>query len=113
MVKMSNNAVHPVIHYNKIGHEINESVINYPNSDRTVYCRLRHSILPPELRRCMNCPLFFDSMGAYGVACKWDDVIPQSNVLVKHEDRQKELLRVSQLINAGILPKIFNGGESK
>lgn len=110
MIEMDGIKVHPVIHYNKIGHEINESVINYPDSDRTVYCRQQHSILPPELDRCMKCPLFYDSMGAYGVACKWDDNTPRRTVLVKHEDRQKELLRVSKLMDEGILPK---GGDAR
>ena len=97
--------IHPVIHYNKIGHEINDSINEYPNSDRTVYCRLQHAILPPELRRCMNCPLFHDSLGSFGVACKWNDTVPQRSVMVKHSDRYQELLRVSKLIDKGILQK--------
>lgn len=104
--KMEINKVHPVIHYNKIGHEINNSIDNYPNSDRTIYCRQQHAVLPPELNRCMNCPLFYDSMGAFGVACKWNDVLPQMSVVVNHQDCQKELLRVSKLIDSDTLPKL-------
>lgn len=103
---MEYNTIHPVIHYNKIGHEINESVTDYSNSDRTIYCRQHHTILSPGLKRCANCPLFYDSMGAYGVACKWDDVNPRNMIVVPHKNCQKEFLRVSQLMDEGLLKRL-------
>lgn len=102
---MADIKVHPVIHYNKIGHEINESINEYPNFDRTIYCRQLHTVATPELNRCLNCPLFYDSMGAFGIACRWDDAIKSKSVVIPHDDCQKEFMRVSKLMDDGILQK--------
>lgn len=101
-----------VRHYNLIGHEINESLNEHPASDREVYCKRFHTIKEPDIDDCVNCPYYGGVMGGYGHECVWEDEwdLPyyddmEISKAVKWEDRQKELLRVSNLIDKGVLKK--------
>lgn len=101
-------AIKPVYHFNFIGHEINESVsMGYPPSDREVYCKRNHIITEPTKDDCSNCPYFAGFMLGNGHNCYWEDVVPveTEEVYIVHEDRQKELMRVSQLIDSGYIQK--------
>ena len=95
-------------HYNKIGHEINESLTEYPSNDREVYCKKLHTVKEPEEADCMGCPYFGGLMQGYGHECVWDDDVPttfDTEQVVDWEDRNKEFLRVSKLIDKGVLKK--------
>ena len=97
-----------VRHYNKIGHEINISLSGYPSSDREVYCKKLHKVTEPLEKDCYNCPYFGGVMQGYGHECVWDDDVESTfdyEKLVKHDDRNKELARVSRLIEKGILKR--------
>lgn len=101
-------AIKQVYHYNFIGHEINESLnMGYPTSDREVYCKRMHTVKEPTKDDCSDCPYFAGFMMGNGHSCYWKDVVPveQEEVYIPHEDVQKELMRVSQLIDSGYLQK--------
>ena len=101
--------VKQVYHQNLIGHEINLSLqYGYPESDRQIYCKRHHKISEPTAQECENCPYYAGWMGGYGHECKWEDYIPsgQSDTkIIRHQDAKKEMLRVSELIDKGVLKK--------
>ena len=96
-----------VFHQNAIGHEISESLENYGDDDRKIYCKRLHVIKVPTETDCKECPYMAGWMQGHGHECAWEDVVgPQGNMrYISHKDVNKELLRVSQLIDAGILKK--------
>ena len=97
-----------VIHYNKIGHEINISLSGYPSSDREVYCKRLHKVTEPMENDCVNCPYFSGLMQGYGHECVWEDYVESSfdfETAIKHDNRNKEFLRVDRLIKQGILQR--------
>lgn len=97
-----------MIHYNKIGHEINRSLAGrFPDSDREVFCKKNNAVMVPKDTDCKRCPYFNGFMGGYGIECIWDDVFPagSGSMLIEHKDRYKELQRVNKLIAAGELKK--------
>lgn len=101
-------AIKEVNHLNYIGHEINESIrMGYPKSDREIYCKKLHTVKEPTADDCGECPYFAGFMMGYGHNCHWEDVAPVENdeVIIGHDDRQNELLRVSKLIDQGYIKK--------
>ena len=81
---------------------------NYADTNGNVYCRKLHKIITISDEAtseidCTQCPLFFGSLQGQGVECVWDDA---TEYMVHGASRPtKELLRVSQLIDNGILKK--------
>ena len=101
-------AIKDIHHLNYIGHEINESLnLQFPPSDREVYCKRLHKITEPTNDDCSNCPYFAGFMMGYGHDCYWKDVSPveDEEMVIAHDDIQKEFMRVSQLIDAGYVQK--------
>ena len=97
-----------VHHLNWIGHEINDSLDNYPDSDREVYCRKLNRVVIPMRRDCDSCPCFAGWMMGHGHECVWDDVPDPDGYgefNVPHDDRFRELSRVSRLIDDGTLTR--------
>lgn len=100
-----------IYHTNLIGHEINESVSEgYDSSDREIYCKKLHKIFEPNAGDCEKCSYFAGRAMGHGIECKWEDVpdeeYPDSDEkVIHHKDRRKEMLRVSELIDKGILKK--------
>ncbi len=96
-----------VHHQNKIGHEINESLENFGSEDRKVFCKKLHTITEPKESDCSKCPYFNGWMMGNGHECVWDDVVENGQIMrvVEHRDAKKEMMRVSKLIDAGILKK--------
>ena len=98
-----------VRHINLIGHEINQSIEDgYPESDREIYCKRLHTIKEPDEKDCMNCP-YFGGLGQ-GTAheCVWEEPVDISSELyrvIQHKDRYKEMERVSEMIEAGVVEK--------
>ena len=101
-------AVKLVYHKNFIGHEINESVEHgYPSSDREIFCKRLHKIIEPDSDTCNECPYLAGWMMGHGIECKWEDVIDVNldEKFIPHNKVQEELIRVSKLIDEGILEK--------
>lgn len=98
-----------VRHYNKIGNEINISLNSDKlSSDREVYCKKLHTIKEPDISDCTNCPYFGGLMQGYGHECVWNDEVVDeydAEKVIQWKDRNKEFLRVSKLIDEGILTK--------
>ena len=97
-----------VPHYNKIKRHINDSLRSHaPSSEREVYCKRLHVVKEPDEEDCNNCPYFAGFMMGYGHNCYWKDVVPveDEEVVINHEDVQKEFMRVSQLIDKGYVQK--------
>lgn len=100
-----------IYHTNLIGHEINESVSEgYDSSDREIYCKKSHKIFEPNAGNCEKYSYFAGRAMGHGIECKWEDVpdeeYPDSDEkVIHHKDRRKEMLRVSELIDKGILKK--------
>lgn len=98
-----------ITHVNLIGHEINQSISeNHPASDREIYCKKLHKITEPEISDCDNCPYFGGLAQGNGHVCIWEEPIDISSphtVIIPHQDRMKELMRVSEMIDDGALEK--------
>lgn len=96
-----------VTHYNKIGHEINESLENYGTTDREIYCRKLHKITEPKRKDCESCPYFNGLMQGHGHECVWEDgyYVGEEEKVIEHKDRNAEFLRASQLIDEGYLKR--------
>ena len=101
-------AIKQVNHLNYIGHHINESLqLGMPQSDREIFCKRLHAIKEPTNEDCQDCPHFAGFMMGYGHNCYWEDVVPVENEeeIIPYDDRQKELMRVSQLIDKGYIQR--------
>lgn len=101
-------AVKQVYHQNLIGHEINESIEgNYPASDREIFCKKLHKITEPDAKQCESCPYLAGWMMGHGIECKWEDVIDINldEKVIPHDKRKEEMLRVSKLIDEGVIKK--------
>lgn len=96
-------------HINLIGHEINQSIQDgYPATDREVYCKHLHTIKEPDERDCMNCPYFGGLAQGHGHECVWEEPVDISSELervIPHEGRHQEMLRVSEMIDMGVVDK--------
>lgn len=104
-----------VYHHNLIEEEINESYARHPDVDgeeyvgRMIYCKKLHKLTEPLAVDCNACPYFAGFMQGHGHECAWEDVLEapyvQGDEMVIHwEDREKELQRVSELIEKGVIP---------
>lgn len=105
-----------VYHRNWIEEEINESYARHPDIDgeeyvgRMVFCKKLHKIAEPLAVDCNNCLYFAGFMQGHGHECAWEDVLDDHYICgdemdIPWEAREKELLRVSRLIDIGILKK--------
>ena len=79
--------------------------LNYADNNGKVYCRQYHKIVTIGTREvnCTQCPYFFGSLQGQGVECRWED--DNKYGIDSYTSPTKELLRVSQLIDKGILKK--------
>ena len=94
-------------HINKIEDDINY-IIDMPKSNREIYCKRLHTITEPQRKDCVNCPYFNGLAGGFGIECMWEDVsYPDEpiDVIVPHSERFDEMMRVSKMIDFGVLTK--------
>ena len=63
--------------------------------------------MSPSTEECKSCPYYGGFAGGYGHECYWEDVVPieEDQVIVQWEDRYNELIRVSKLIDKGLITK--------
>ena len=94
-------------HINLLGHEINESLQEgYPESDREVYCKRLHAVKEPDEEDCVGCPHFGGLGQGRAHECVWEEPVDISSELeriIPHENRYKEMERVSQMIEMGVV----------
>lgn len=72
-----------------------------------IYCRKSHQIKIPSYDDCMSCPYFHGAGAGNMIECEWDDLPPiQGDIRrVNWVDRNRELLRVSKLIDDKVIKK--------
>lgn len=76
---------------------------NYVDESEKIYCRLDNKVVKADYKNCSDCPCFFGALQGEGVECKWKDNILSPIITVT--DPVKELMRVSKLIDKGIISK--------
>lgn len=80
--------------------------INYPDNNNKIYCRRLNRVITLDAEgkyweTCNACPLFEGDYQGQGVECMWDDTENSSGYC---SDPVKEQLRVSKLIDDGVVP---------
>lgn len=100
-----------VRHYN-----VMKDHVNYleKDTDAAIFCRKRHEVVAVDTSECLKCP-YFGGFGQGGChECVWQDISPNGpddsdfdgiSKVIPFEDRYKELMRVSKLIDKGIISK--------
>lgn len=104
-----------ISHLNYISQNINDSVEQSALiHEREIYCRKLHAITEPLVDDCMNCPCFGGLLQGNGHECIWEDILPAETGEweVFPYDKQKELLRVSKLIDKGYIQKAVVNNET-
>ena len=105
-----------VYHRNWIEDEINESFNKNPDVDgkefpgRMIFCKKNHKVMEPLADDCMSCPYYAGLMQGWGHECAWEDelndeFVDGDTMDIPWDAREKELLRVSKLIDRGIIQK--------
>ena len=86
--------LNPVVHQNFI-----------TDKDDSVFCKKNHKVdkLSKIQNQCLGCPYFYGTLQGSGVECGWEDVITEPIMAIIHP--QKELLRVSKLVDDDIIKK--------
>ena len=98
-------AIKTIPHINHIADHI-----NYLGDDPRkfeVYCKRAHRVYAPTTEECHACPYYGGFAGGYGHECVWEDCVPIEEITstIAWEDRNKEFIRVSQLIDNGLIKK--------
>lgn len=76
---------------------------NYYDNDGKIYCKKYHRVMEQNINKCSKCEYCFGSLQGDGVECLWEDVISQPIISISNP--QSEYLRVSKLIDKGIIKK--------
>lgn len=77
---------------------------NYCDNSGRVFCKKEHKIISLEGdTKCDKCDYCFGSLQGEGVECIWEDVTSKPIMAVVYP--QKELLRVSKLVDQDIIKK--------
>lgn len=93
------NNLRPFEHWN-----VYDSDYMHPDGgrcDRGIYCRMKHKIVK-NLKSCGICPLLSGTAQGHGIECYWDDIEIEWGGF---PDPKAELLRVSYLIEIGVLER--------
>lgn len=87
---------------------IHGNAVNWDKGDLKIYCRKNHKIMVPQESDCTKCDFYYGSMQGNGLECIWEDYTDSDSpmVFIKSSEKEKELLRVSKLIDKKILKKI-------
>lgn len=89
----------PILHVN--------SIKDSTKSGMELYCRKKHKLCIPSMEDCMSCAMFRGAGQGEAIECEWEDIPPyKGNVrLIDWFDRKQELLRISKLIDDGVIKK--------
>lgn len=98
-------AIKKIPHINHISGHIN--FLDGNSKKFEVYCRRFHKVYAPSTEDCQSCPYYAGFAGGYGHECVWEDCVPveDTTVDIAWDDRYNELIRVSPLIDKGIIKK--------
>lgn len=78
---------------------------NFLNKDNKVFCKRLNKILSLDNLKCEDCEYFYGSLQGQGVECFWEDFNETPAPIVSVFNPQKEMLRVSKLIDKNIIKK--------
>lgn len=81
--------------------------LNKPDNKGRVYCRKLNKIIAMNSQFwdvCTICPMFSGTIQGEGVECTWDE--SADYLIVEVFDPKEELLKVSKLIDQGVLKKL-------
>lgn len=73
-----------------------------------IFCKRDHKVRSVDPKGCEGCPYFVGVGRMDAITCKWEDTLAAGDYAFKtiHKmDVQDEFLRVSQLIDDGVLKK--------
>ena len=73
-----------------------------------IFCKQQHKLEAVNLKDCEQCPYFVTAGQMDAITCQWEDTLAAGDYdtkVVHKMDAQDELMRVSQLIDAGVLKK--------
>ena len=90
------------IHLKSVNH------FNYMDGNGRIFCKRQDKVrkVAPEYKGCDDCPYLFGSLQGMGVECMWEDIVPPPvpcGYFV--HDSKEESVRVSNLVDKGILKK--------
>ena len=95
-------------HNNFIAGHINDALNDEVSENNyEIYCKRLHTIKVPTTNDCAGCPYFSGLLHGYGHQCSWEDIVPveTTELDIFPSEKQKEFLRVSKLIDRGLLEK--------
>lgn len=78
---------------------------NIVSDSGRVYCKKLGKVINLDYKDCNTCDYCFGSLQGQGVECMWEDSINNQSSIVTVTNPNKEFLRVSKLIDDGIIKK--------
>lgn len=73
-----------------------------------IFCKRDHKVKSVNLEDCEGCPYFVTAGQMDAITCQWEDTLAAGDYatkVIQRSDAQDELLRVSSMIDAGVLKK--------
>ena len=78
---------------------------NFVTNSGRVFCKKVGKVIELDCDKCDKCEYLYGSLQGDGVECRWDDPVKTAIGIYAVHDPNKELLRVSQLIDKGIIKR--------
>ena len=79
---------------------------NYTDAHGKIFCKRQGKVQKLSVNLCSDCLYLFGSLQGQGVECMWEDIVPPPSPCGYYvHDPQEEFVRVSGLIDEGILKK--------
>jgi len=96
---MANYELREILHVNFIGDATQKGL--------EIYCRKKHKLYVPKIEDCTKCKYLAGLGQGHALECAWEDIPPyKGNIrLIEWQDRKLELMRVTELIEEGIIKK--------
>lgn len=76
---------------------------NYYDNNGKIYCKKEHKVMNQDIDKCSVCDYCSGSLQGEGVECSWEDNVDLA--IVSPDSPEEELMRVSLLIDSGVLKK--------
>lgn len=73
-----------------------------------IFCKKAHRVLSVDPKNCEKCPYFVGNGQSDSIICRWEDTLTNGNYntkVIMRSEAQDELLRVSSLIDQGVIKK--------
>ena len=74
---------------------------------RELFCKREHKLVSASIDKCEKCPYFKSAGQGDVIICVWEDRPPAAGItrVIPHSEIRDEFLRVSALIDEGIVQK--------